>query len=237
MGEIDAEVLVPLKKRFVAELVGTFGLVFAAVGSSVANSLSDQTLGQFAVAAAPGLIIMAMTFALDKISGAYFNPAISLCYAMSGHLKPRDLPFYLIAQLIGAVVASFLVILAIGQAGDAGLTLPKGKGGWVQAFIVEVILTFFLMFVSISMKESKTNSGYKNFGAIAIGATIIIDDLIGMNISGASMNAARSFGPALVFGNLSYNWIYWLAPTIGALMALFLFKAIENNVFFTKPKG
>jgi aquaporin Z len=107
-----------------------------------------------------------------------------------------------------------------------------GKGGWTQAFVLEVVLTFFLMLISISMKEEKQKAGYKSFGGIAIGATIALDDIVGLDISGASMNPARSFGPALIFGNLTDNWIYWLAPILGALIAVVVFKAIENKVFY-----
>jgi aquaporin Z len=233
LGNIEAETTIPLKKRFIAELIGAFGLVFAGVGSSQADSLSGHALGKLAVALAPGLLIMIMTYALDKISGAYFNPAISICYTLSKHLKPKDLPFYIIAQLLGAILASLLVTVTVGHVDDSGATLPKGKGGWEQSFALEATLTFFLMFVSIAMKEEKPKSGYKSFGGIAIGTTIILDDLVGMDISGASMNPARSFGPALVFGDLSYNWVYWLAPILGAVIALSVFKAIENKIFFS----
>jgi aquaporin Z len=232
MSGNEAEIIVSLRKRFIAELLGAFGLVFTAAGSSIADALAGHSIGRLAVAVAPGLVIMAMTYALDKTSGAYFNPAISIGYTLSGHLKAKDLPFYIIAQIVGAIIASAIVLIAIGHAGNSGLTLPMGKGGWTQAFVLEVVLTFFLMLISISMKEEKQKAGYKSFGGIAIGATIALDDIVGLDISGASMNPARSFGPALIFGNLTDNWIYWLAPILGALIAVVVFKAIENKVFY-----
>ena len=119
------------------------------------------------------------------------------------------MPLYIIAQITGSIIASLVVLAAIGHSGNSGLTLPLGKGGWLQAFILEIVLTFFLMITSISLKEE---IGYKNFGGIVIGGIIIVADIIGIQISGASMNPARSFGPALIFGNLTYNWVYWIAP-------------------------
>ena len=128
-----------------------------------------------------------------------------------------------------------VVIAVIGKSGNVGLTLPNGSVHWYHAFILEVVLTFLLMLVSISMKEDKV-TGYKNFGGIAIGATIVLADIIGMNISGASMNPARSFGPAIVFGNLNYNWIYWIAPIIGSLIAIYSFKIVKSDPFYKHSK-
>jgi MIP family channel proteins len=228
---LEAERIVPLYKRLGAEFIGTFALVFAAVGSDISNSLAGNEFGKFAVAAVPGLVIMAMIYGLDKISGAYFNPAVSIGFTISKHLKRKDLLMYIAVQIIGSVIASLVVIAAIGQSGNVGLTLPKGGGGWYHAFVLEVVLTFLLMLVSISLKEDKV-TGYKNFGGIAIGATIVLADIIGMSISGASMNPARSFGPAIVFGNLSFNWIYWIAPIIGSLVAVYSFKLVKSNPFY-----
>jgi aquaporin Z len=151
--------------------------------------------------------------------------------AISKHLKLKDPPLYIIVQIIGSIIASIIVLFAIGSSGNAGLTLPNENVKWYQAFLIEVILTFLLMLVSISLKEDK-DIGYKNFGGIAIGGTIIIADIIGMQISGASMNPARSFGPALVFGNLTYNWIYWLAPIVGSIIAVYSFKVIKSDPFY-----
>jgi aquaporin Z len=140
------------------------------------------------------------------------------------------LPFYIIAQISGSIIASLVVLAVIGQSSNSGLTLPLGKSGWLQSFLLEIVLTFFLMITSISLKEEV---GYKNFGGIAIGGTIILADIIGMQISGASMNPARSFGPALIFGNLTYNWIYWIAPIIGAIIAVFAFRVIKSTATTT----
>jgi MIP family channel proteins len=220
----EPEEVVSLHKRLVAELVGTFALVFAAAGSDVANAVSGDEIGKFAVAAAPGLVVAAMIYAVDKVSGAYFNPAVSIGFVISGHLAPKDLPLYLIAQLAGSVLASIAILFAIGQSGDAGLTLPKTD--WAQSFVLELVLTFVLMFIGISLKEKV---GYKPFAGVAVGAFIVAAGIIGMPISGGSMNPARSFGPAIVALNLSYQWIYWLAPIGGATLAVLCFKIIKHD--------
>ena len=111
----------------------------------------------------PGLIIMAMIYGLDKISGAYFNPAISIGFTITKHLKSKELPLYIIAQIAGLIIASLAVLAVIGHSGSSGLTLPLGKGGWLQSFLLEIVLTFFLMITSISLKEEV---GYKNFGGM-----------------------------------------------------------------------
>jgi aquaporin Z len=221
----EPEEIIPLRKRLIAELIGTFALVFAAVGSDAADIVSGHEIGKFAVAAAPGLAVAAMTYAVDKISGAYFNPAITIGFAVTGHLKFRDLPLYILVQIAAAIAASTVVFLAIMplNSENAGLTLPRTE--WYRSFVLELVLTFFLMFIGIALKE---RVGYKPFGGIAIGSFIVAAGIIGIPVSGGSMNPARSLGPALVSLNLSYQWIYWLAPMIGAVLAVLSFKAIKD---------
>jgi MIP family channel proteins len=226
IGEEEPEHIVPLNKRLIAELIGTFALVFAAVGSDAADVISNHEIGKFAIAVAPGLVVAAMTYAVDKISGAYFNPAITIGFTITGHLKLRELPLYIIVQAVGAMAASAIVFLAIvpPNSENTGLTLPRT--GWLNSFVLELVLTFFLMFIGISLKE---RIGYKPFGGIAIGAFIAAAGIIGIPVSGGSMNPARSFGPALVSLNLSYEWIYWIAPIIGAILAVLCFRAIKDH--------
>jgi MIP family channel proteins len=218
----DAEKVVSLPKRVLAEFIGTFMLVFAAAGADVADAVGGHELGRLAVVAAPGFAVAAMIYATDKISGAYFNPAVSIGFVLTGHLKPKDLPFYIAAQVAAAVVAALVVASTIGQSGTAGLTLPHT--GWFQSFAIETVFTFVLMFTGLSLKE---DVGYKSFGGIAIGAVLVATGIIGAPVSGASMNPARSFGPALVAWNFSGQWIYWVAPVIGMALAVFSFRAIE----------
>jgi MIP family channel proteins len=219
----DAEKIVALPKRVATEFIGTFMLVLAAAGADVADAVGGHELGKLAVIAAPGFVLTAMIYATDKISGAYFNPAVSIGFAVTRHLKFRDLPFYIAAQVAGAIVAAIAVAFAIGHSGTAGLTIPHM--GEAQAFAMELVSAFLLMFVGISVKEQV---GYKAFGGIAIGAVIIATGIVGMGVSGASMNPARSLGPAIVACNFTGQWIYWVAPILGAAIAVFFFKAIKG---------
>ena len=150
-SSLEAERIVPLYKRLGAELIGTFDLVFASVGSDISNSLAGNEFGKFAVAAVPGLVIIVMIYGLDKISGAYFNPAVSIGFTITKHLKQKDLLMYIAVQIVGPIIASLVVMAVIGKSGNVGLTLPNGSDHWYHAFILEVVLTFLLMLVSISM--------------------------------------------------------------------------------------
>lgn len=218
----DAEKVVPLPKRALAEFIGTFMLVFAAAGADVTDAVGGHELGRFAVVAAPGFAVAAMIYATEKISGAYFNPAVSMGFMLTGHLKPKDFPVYVAAQTVAGIAAALVVSYAVGQNGTAGLTLPHT--GWLQSFAIEIVFTFMLMFTGLSLKEE---IGYKSFGGIAIAAVIVTTGIIGASISGASMNPARSFGPALVSSNFSGQWIYWVAPMIGMALAVLSFRVIE----------
>jgi len=222
----EAERMIPLSKRIIAEFIGTFVLVFAAVGADAANMISGDELGKLAVLTAPGLALAAMIYSLDKVSGAYFNPAISIGFVITGHLRKQDLPYYIGVQVLAAIVASIAVTAITGPLpkAEVGLTVPHT--GWEGSFLAEVIFTFMLMFAAVSLKE---DIGYRAFGGIAIGSLIVALGIIGSPISGGSMNPARSFGPALVAFNLTENWIYWLAPIIGSIIGIFVFRLIKEN--------
>lgn len=226
LDSADAEKVVPLPKRIIAEFIGTFVLVFAAAGADVADVVSGHELGKLAVVAAPALALTAMIYSVDKISGAYFNPAVSIGFVLTGHLRKKDLPFYILIQVAAAITASLIVAFTVApyNVSKAGLTVPHT--GWPPSFVLEIVFTFILMFASICLKE---DVGYKAFGGITIGAVITALGIIGMPISGASMNPARSFGPALVAGNISDQWIYWIAPIIGAILAVLTFKAVKDE--------
>ena len=197
-------------KKYLMEFAGTFFLVLA-IG------LTGNPL-------AIGLMLMAVVYAGGHISGAHINPAVTIAlWAGKKFEKNKVLP-YILAQIAGACIASFLVFSIFGNFASVGATLPRG-GGAMQSFFLEIVLTFFLMFVILG---STDKMGYKQFAGWAIGTTVGIDALIGGAISGASMNPARSFGPALISGNFAYHWIYWAAPVIGALIAVYAYKIIRK---------
>nr|AUN37592.1 aquaporin Z [uncultured bacterium] len=182
-------------------------------------------LGHGGVALTFGLVILAMIAATGHISGAHFNPAVTFAFALTRHLPWRDVLFYISAQIIGAVLAALTLQLLIGNTAQLGATLPSGSVP--QSFGLEILLTAVLMFVIISVATDTRAIGTP--AAIAIGATVALDALWGGTISGASMNPARSFAPALVAGIWTDQWIYWIAPVIGASIGAVLYQFIRGD--------
>jgi aquaporin Z len=206
-------------RRLFSELLGTFLLVTVAVGGSVVNARfgGDVVPGPARVVA-PGLMVMAIILFMGAVSGAHLNPAVSAAFALRGDFPWRRVPLYVIAQLAGAVLATLLLIGLIGKHGSAGLTLPgPGISTWT-ALAWEALLTTGLVSVVLG-----TASGAQQLGPVAafgVGGYIALAGLFGAPVSGASMNPARSLGPALVLGNWTSWWAYLLGPAIGALIAV-----------------
>jgi aquaporin NIP len=197
-----------------AELIGTFTLVFAGAGALMVDA-KTQALGHVGVALTFGLVIMAMIYALGHISGAHFNPAVSFGFALTRHFPWPRVAGYWLAQITGALLAAALLRSSLGDIAHVGATLPSGSE--VQSFLWEVVLTFFLMLVVMAVATDTRAVG--EAAAIAIGGTVGLDAMFGGPISGASMNPARSIGPALVSGDLHALWFYLLAPLVGAALA------------------
>jgi len=200
-----------LVRALAAELIGTFALVFAGAGAIMVNEKTGA-LGQLGIAITFGLVIMAMIYAVGHISGAHFNPAVSFAFALTRHFPWPRVGAYWGAQLTGALAAALLLRASLGDIADVGATLPAGSDG--QSFLWEVVLTFFLMFVIMSVATDTRAVG--EAAAIAIGGTVGLDAMVGGPISGASMNPARSLGPAIAAAELGSVWIYILAPLLGA---------------------
>jgi aquaporin NIP len=215
-----------LFKRAVAELVGTYALVTAGCGAIMVNSQTGS-LGHVGVALTFGLIILAMIAALGHISGAHFNPSVTIAFALTRHFPWRDVVWYISGQMIGAVLGAVTLRLLLGDTAQLGATLPAGSV-W-QSFGLEILLTAVLMLVIISVATDTRAVGTP--AAIAIGFTVALDALWGGPISGASMNPARSLAPALVAGVWADQWIYMVAPVIGAGIgaALYQFLRGENE--------
>jgi aquaporin NIP len=201
----------PLAQSLAAEAIGTFALVFAGCGAIMVNAKTDA-LGHLGVAASFGLVIMVMIYAVGHISGAHFNPAVSLAFALTRHFPWPRLFAYWAAQITGAVAAAALLRSSLGDVANIGATLPSGSDG--QAFLWEIVLTFFLMFVIMAVATDTRAVG--EAAAIAIGGTVALDALFGGPITGASMNPARSLGPALIAPEFTALWVYLLAPLVGA---------------------
>ena len=206
-------------RAHLAEFIGTFALVFFGCGA-IANGLPDA-----AVAIAFGLVVAVMIYALGHISGAHLNPAVSLGFAVGRHLPWQRVATYAGVQVAGAVAAAWILRLTLGPDADLGVTHPANSEA--QAFVWEVALTFFLVLVITAVATDIRAVGQA--AAPAIGGTVALDALVGGPISGASMNPARSLGPALVAGDLAGIWIYLAAPALGAVVAALVYRALRQT--------
>ncbi len=209
-------------RKMAAEAVGTFGLVFAGTGAIIVNS-ETGALGHVGIAITFGLIIMTMIYATGHISGAHFNPAVTLAFAVSRHLPWRLVPMYWAAQLGGGILASLLHRGLFGDVANLGATLPRGSDR--QSLLLETVLTFFLMFVIISVATDTRAVGQA--AAIAIGGTVGLEAMFAGPISGASMNPARSLAPALVSGTWDSQWLYVAGPLVGATLGALVYQLIR----------
>jgi MIP family channel proteins len=211
-------------RRLVAEAVGTFALVFAGCGAIMVDS-DTGALGHVGVAISFGLVIMVMIYAVGHISGAHFNPAVTLGFALSRHFPLPRVGLYWAAQMAGALVAALLLRASLGNVAGVGVTLPSGSDG--QAFLWEAVLSFFLMFVIMAVATDTRAVG--EAAAIAIGGTVGLDAMFGGPVTGASMNPARSLGPAIASGELSSIWVYLAAPLLGAAAAAFVYQFLRTG--------
>ncbi len=205
-----------MTRSLIAELIGTFALVFAGCGAIIVNDLSGGAIGHTGIAMTFGLVVMAMIYAVGDTSGAHFNPAVTIAFWLSGRLPLATVPPYIVSQCLGALAASALWLLLVPGHSDYGATLPSGSD-W-QSWVLEVVLSFFLMFVILNVATGAKEKGL--MAGVAIGATVALDALFGGPVSGASMNPARSLGPALVSGQWSQLWIYLSAPVVGTALAV-----------------
>jgi aquaporin Z len=202
-------------KKLLAEFLGTFGLVFAGTGAIVVN---DQTgaLGHPGIAITFGLVVLAMIYCFGDVSGAHMNPAVTIGFAAAGRSQWREVPGYAGAQLLGALAASGLLRFLFPGNALLGATIPAGSAA--QSFVLEIVLTFFLMLVVLSVSTGAREKGLT--AGIAIGAVIALEAMFAGPVSGASMNPARSLAPAVVSGNVGSLWLYLTAPVLGALLAI-----------------
>ncbi len=207
-----------------AELLGTFALVLAGTGAVVTNALHGGVLGQVGVALTFGLIIMVMIYATGHISGAHFNPAVTLAFAAVRHFPAGGVLPYLAAQTLGAILGSVAVRVLIGDAGGLGVTHPSN--GALSGAVLEGILTYILMFVIMAVATDTRAVGQA--AAIAIGGVITLEALFAGPITGASMNPARSFGPALIAGDFADLWVYFVGPIVGATLGALTYQALRT---------
>ena len=213
-----------LARSLVAELIGTFALVFAGAGAIVVDART-HAIGHVGIAISFGLAIMVMIYAVGHISGAHFNPSVSFAFALTRHFPWTRVAGYWTAQVGGALLAAGILRASLGNHVHVGATLPAGSQG--QAFLWEAVLTFLLMFVIMAVATDTRAVG--EAAAIAIGGTVGLDAMFGGPISGASMNPARSLGPAVVSGDLHALWVYLVAPLLGASVAAVAYQFVRGE--------
>lgn len=212
-------------KKLLAEVLGTFTLVFAGTGAIVANGVSGGAVTHVGIALTFGLVVMALIYTYGDVSGAHLNPAVTVAFAVAGRFGWREVPGYVLAQVLGALAASGMLKVLFPEQANLGATLPSGSVG--QSFWLEVILTAILMMTVLSVSTGAKEKGVT--AAIAIGGVVGLEALFAGPICGASMNPARSLGPALMSGQTQHLWVYLVATTLGAVLAVPLF-------FATRPR-
>lgn len=202
---------------FAAETLGTFILVFAGTGAIVFNDISGGAIGNTGIALTFGLVVLSVIYTFGEVSGAHINPAVTFGFWLSKRINSQTMYLYIIAQLFGAILASGVLRLLVPEHSNYGATLPSG--GLMQSFILEVIITWWLVLVILNVSHGAKEKGI--VAGILVGSVVAMVALFAGPISGASMNPARSFAPALVSGQLGILWLYVVATTIGAVLASF----------------
>lgn len=204
-------------RKYIAELIGTFCLVFAGTGAIVVNDLHGS-VSHVGIAITFGLIVLAMIYAIGEVSGAHINPAVTLAFWAAGKFETKQVAPYVLAQLLGAFLASGVLRIMFMDHENLGSTLPAGS--WMQSFAMEFILTAILMFVIFRVSAGSREIGV--MAGIAIGATVGLEAMFAGPVCGASMNPARSLAPAIVSGTVQHLWVYLVATTGGALFAVLI---------------
>ena len=211
-------------RSYLAECLGTFALIFCGTGAIVADHLSGGSLGHLGISITFGLLVMSLIYSFGAISGAHFNPAVSIAFTLAKRFPKERLLGYISAQVLGAILASGALKLLFPDQTAFGATVPSGT--YMQSFILEVILTFFLMLVIFQVATGSKEQGM--FAGIAIGGMVTMASLFAGPICGASMNPARSIGPGLISGQMNGWWIYMTAPIMGAALATLVWKYFSN---------
>jgi aquaporin Z len=205
-------------RRLFGELFGTFLLVLAGAGAAVLEVVTHGQIGRAAAVTAPGLTVLAVILFMGAVCGAHLNPIVSIAFALRGDFGWRRVPGYIAAQCVGALLASLVLKATFGDVAHLGATLPGPGFTATQAFVIEAVLSLGLVSTILGTASSAQNVG--PLSAIGVGAYIVVAGLWASPVSGASMNPARSLGPALVSADLHDLWIYLTAPVAGALAAV-----------------
>ena len=212
-------------RKYVAEFIGTFALVFAGTGAIITNDVTHGAVTNTGVALTFGMIVLTMIYAVGDVSGAHFNPAVTLGFFAARRLEAKLILPYVLSQFSGALAASLLLRGLFPQDSTLGATAPAGPA--LQSLILEIVLTALLMFVILNVSTGAKERGIT--AGIAVWSVIALEALFAGPISGASMNPARSFAPALVSQHVAYLWIYLVAPVTGALIAVVGCRCVRKD--------
>ena len=212
-------------KNYISEFIGTFAMIFCGTGAMTINETTGGDVTHVGIGITWGLIVMAMIYAFGEISGAHFNPAVSIAFAHAKKFSWKEVPKYIFFQVAGAFAASLLLMWLFPKSELLGATIPT-VDVW-RAFVLELILTFFLMVVIINVSTGSKEVGM--MAGIAIGSVVLLEALFAGPITNASMNPARSLAPNIVSGNIKGLWLYILAPIIGALLAVVSCKFVKHE--------
>ncbi len=213
---------------YLAELLGTFALVFAGPGAAAVDAASGGSVSGVGIGMSFGLIVMVMIFAIGHTSGCHINPAITIAMLALRRIEPAKAAGYIAVQLIGAVLAGLAIVAIVGDEGQAGATIPRINGA-DAAFWSELILTFFLAFVVLAVATDSRAEG--SFAAVAIGGYVGFAATGWGPVANASMNPARTFGPAVAANVWDSHWVYWVAPILGALIAAAVYELLREPAF------
>jgi len=213
-------------------MLGTFALVFTGTGAIIINDVSGGVITHVGIALTFGLIVLAMIYTVGDISGAHLNPAVTIGFWAARRMSGREVPLYISSQVAGAVLASALLRFLFPGSKLLGATLPAGPD--MQSFVLEAVLTFFLMLTILNVATGVKEKGIT--AGIAVGSVIALEAMFAGPICGASMNPARSFAPALISGHFEHLWIYLAAPPLGACAAMFACRCIREKGCCVKLK-
>ena len=211
-------------KKYWAELMGTYIMVFAGTGAIIVNDVYGS-VSHLGIGLTFGLVVMAVIYSIGSISGAHINPAVSIAFWVSKRFSGKEVLPYIVSQFLGAILASLTLSFIFPQHELLGATLPAGS--WEQSFVMEFILTFILMFVILLMSEGSKEVGVMT--GFAIGMVVAFEAIFAGPVSGASMNPARSLAPALISGHLTHLWLYIIATILGACASIFAVRLITDS--------
>jgi aquaporin NIP len=214
-------------KKYYSEAIGTFAMVFCGCGAMTVNEITGGSITHVGVAITWGLIVMSMIYAFGDISGAHFNPAVTFGFAYAKKFPWQEVPKYIISQAIGAFLACLILLFLFPESETLGSTLPTEGFEPYRAFVLELILSFFLMVVIINVSTGSKEIG--TMAAIAVGSVILLEAMFAGPMTKASMNPIRSLAPAVISGNLQHLWLYLTAPFIGAFLAVVSCSFVKHD--------